>query len=327
MSRAEVVPTARAMAAEGLVKGSEGNVSVREGDLIHITPAGLPYEEMEEADLVTLSLDGDVVAGDRAPSSERAVHLAIYAARPDVLAIVHTHSPAATAPASGERRSRRRVAASPASGSPELGTEVVAALASGDAVVMARHGVRGGRAPTLARRSSGGAPTVRAPDSPYCDGRPHLPKGSGSKNLWYGPVRAQGRHPPRHPADPAAGQGRADRRARAPLGGQRAQALHEPQDQLQRRRAALPDRGRRPSPRGAGRRGDRGAAPDRRRRALRRLRRRPDHRRRGDRGRATPSRARAWARCWPPTSPRRRPARASGASRRRCWATTAPPTG
>ena len=37
------------MEAEGLVKGSEGNVSVREGDVVHITPAGLPYGEMEEA--------------------------------------------------------------------------------------------------------------------------------------------------------------------------------------------------------------------------------------------------------------------------------------
>ena len=52
---------------------------------------------MEDADLVTLDLAGAVVAGEREPSSERAVHLAIYAARPDVRAVVHTHSPAATA--------------------------------------------------------------------------------------------------------------------------------------------------------------------------------------------------------------------------------------
>ena len=58
MLRAEVVATARAMAAEGLVKGSEGNVSARDGDAIHITPAQLPYGEMEEAHLVTLDLSG-----------------------------------------------------------------------------------------------------------------------------------------------------------------------------------------------------------------------------------------------------------------------------
>ncbi len=124
------------MAAEGLVKGSEGNVSAREGDVIHITPAQLPYGEMEEADLVTLDLAGLVVAGEREPSSERAVHLAIYAARPDVLAIVHTHSPAATA-----STTVAPVAEFAPPGSPELGTNVVAALDGGACVVMAQHGV------------------------------------------------------------------------------------------------------------------------------------------------------------------------------------------
>ena len=136
MSRAEVVTTARAMAAEGLVKGSEGNVSRRDGDLVHITPAGLPYDEMDEADLVTLDLSGSVVAGEREPSSERAVHLAIYAARADVGAVVHTHSPAATASATVAP-----VAEFAPSGSAQLGTNVVAALGSGDCVVMERHGV------------------------------------------------------------------------------------------------------------------------------------------------------------------------------------------
>ena len=65
----------------GLVSGSSGNVSVREGELVHITPAGLPYEQMTAADVVTLALDGSVVAGAREPSSERRVHLAVYAAR------------------------------------------------------------------------------------------------------------------------------------------------------------------------------------------------------------------------------------------------------
>ena len=137
MSRADVVPAARAMASAGLVKGSEGNVSVREGDLVHITPAGLPYDEMEENDLVTLSLDGQVVAGEREPSSERAVHLAIYAARPDVVAIVHTHSPAATTRPPEDLP----VAAYAAPGTERLGIEVVKALGDLPAVLMDRHGV------------------------------------------------------------------------------------------------------------------------------------------------------------------------------------------
>ena len=81
----------------GSVAGSAGNVSAREGDRIHITPAGLPYDATTEADLVTLDLEGAVVAGEREPSSERRVHLAVYAARPDAGALVHTHSTHATA--------------------------------------------------------------------------------------------------------------------------------------------------------------------------------------------------------------------------------------
>ena len=55
----------------------------------------MPYETIEPGDLVVLDPDGDVVEGRNAPSSERLVHLAIYAARDDVRAIVHTHSPRA----------------------------------------------------------------------------------------------------------------------------------------------------------------------------------------------------------------------------------------
>jgi L-fuculose-phosphate aldolase len=135
--RADVVDTARAMAADGLVKGSEGNVSAREGDLILITPAGLPYDEMEDADLVTLDLSGHVIAGEREPSSERAVHVAIYGARPDVRAVVHTHSPAVLAsPDPGVP-----VAEYAETGTRELADEVVRALGEGSAVLMARHGL------------------------------------------------------------------------------------------------------------------------------------------------------------------------------------------
>ena len=52
---------------------------------------------MTETDLVTLAPDGSVVAGHREPSSEHRVHVAVYAARPDAQAIVHTHSVHATA--------------------------------------------------------------------------------------------------------------------------------------------------------------------------------------------------------------------------------------
>jgi L-fuculose-phosphate aldolase len=95
--RAEIIATAREMLRLGLVAGTSGNVSGRAGEGIEITPSALPYERMTETDLVSLAADGSVVEGHREPSSEHRVHVAVYAARPDARAIVHTHSVHATA--------------------------------------------------------------------------------------------------------------------------------------------------------------------------------------------------------------------------------------
>src|SRR5436309_3457756 len=95
--RAEIVSVAREMLRLGLVAGTAGNVSAFDGELVHVTPSGFPYDELTEDDLVALSPRGEVVRGDAAPSSERRVHLAVYAARPDVHAVVHCHSVHATA--------------------------------------------------------------------------------------------------------------------------------------------------------------------------------------------------------------------------------------
>ena len=80
------------MAELGLVIGSFGNVSCRENGRILITPTCLDYFRMKPGDLVTLDLSGNQLAGDRGPSSEFRLHAAIYAARDDARAIVHTHS-------------------------------------------------------------------------------------------------------------------------------------------------------------------------------------------------------------------------------------------
>lgn len=80
------------MAELGLVIGSFGNVSCRQQDRILITPTSLDYFRTETKDLVTLDLAGEKLAGDRQPSSEYRLHVAIYAARDDAQAIVHTHS-------------------------------------------------------------------------------------------------------------------------------------------------------------------------------------------------------------------------------------------
>jgi L-fuculose-phosphate aldolase len=152
--RAEVVAVAREMLRLGLVAGTSGNVSAREGDLVHITPSGLPYPEMEEDDLVTLSPAGEVVRGTREPSSERRVHVAVYAVRPDAGAIVHSHSVHATAWSflgepldTGTEELEQaaggavRTAPFAPTGSDEIAAAAVDALAGRRAALLGRHGV------------------------------------------------------------------------------------------------------------------------------------------------------------------------------------------
>jgi len=92
-----VIDTALTMSRSGLSAGRSGNVSVRDGARVLITPTGMAYDVLVSADVVSMDLEGQVSAGSRKPSSEWHFHAAIYAARPDIEAIVHTHSNAATA--------------------------------------------------------------------------------------------------------------------------------------------------------------------------------------------------------------------------------------
>ena len=132
-----LVRAACATVERGLVTGTQGNVSVRDADRILITPTALPYDAMGEEDVVVFGEDNK-----RPPSTEWRVHAAIYAARPDVGAIVHTHSPAATAHAQGDAPlGDVRVAEFAETGTAELGDYAVAALEARGAVLLARHGV------------------------------------------------------------------------------------------------------------------------------------------------------------------------------------------
>ncbi|MBL8988631.1 MAG: class II aldolase/adducin family protein [Gemmatimonadetes bacterium] len=98
MERDQIIDAARRTVALGLTHGTSGNVSARVGDGMAITPSGLDYGLLEREDLVVMDLDGTVAAGQpRVPSSEWRMHAAIYRARPEVRAVVHGHSPAATA--------------------------------------------------------------------------------------------------------------------------------------------------------------------------------------------------------------------------------------
>jgi len=86
------------MVSAGLVIGTAGNVSQRIGDTgsVAITPSSKDYSCLDPDDIMVVSLDGEVLEGDRNPSIETPMHLAVYKARPDVSAVVHTHSVYAT---------------------------------------------------------------------------------------------------------------------------------------------------------------------------------------------------------------------------------------
>ena len=122
----------RRIAEGGLVQGTEGNASARAGELVAISPSGLGYETLRAEDVCLVTLGGALVEGPR-PSVELPMHLAVLAARPDVGAIVHTHSPRATVHPPVP-------VAIGVSGTPELGAAVVEAAAGGDAVVIRDHG-------------------------------------------------------------------------------------------------------------------------------------------------------------------------------------------
>ena len=104
----QVVNAAKKMAKDGLSSGSFGNVSAvnREHNLLAITPSGVLYDTMQPEDICIVHLDGSAVdgMGNRyRPSSELPMHCAVYDARTDINAIVHTHAAYCTAYASSGR--------------------------------------------------------------------------------------------------------------------------------------------------------------------------------------------------------------------------------
>jgi L-fuculose-phosphate aldolase len=150
----QIILACRKLEELGYVVGTYGNVSARvDGGLI-ITPSRVDYTTLTPEDLVTVSLDGDILEGHRLPSSELEVHRFIYVARPDVGAVVHTHSLYATAasctgkgiPVIVEEQSQvigdaiRCTNYVPAGQHAALGEEVARALGSSNAVLLANHG-------------------------------------------------------------------------------------------------------------------------------------------------------------------------------------------
>ncbi len=88
-----IVDAGRKMIADGMTVGTWGNISVRDpqSGLIYIKPSGMDYDKIVEDDVVVMNEDYQVVEGKRKPSIEFNFHIGIMNARPDVLAVVHTH--------------------------------------------------------------------------------------------------------------------------------------------------------------------------------------------------------------------------------------------
>jgi L-fuculose-phosphate aldolase len=141
------------MAELGLVRGSSGNVSVRYEDGILISASGIPYHELTPAQIIEIDQDGKKRSGVGAPSSEWRMHAAIYLKRGDAVAIVHTHSPYATAAAIArpflpvvhdEGRilfgEKIPVASHALPGTWELAAAAAEALGTGKAILLADHG-------------------------------------------------------------------------------------------------------------------------------------------------------------------------------------------
>jgi L-fuculose-phosphate aldolase len=152
-NRRELLQTIRWLMDRQLYSGTSGNVSCRTARGFLVTPTGIACDELKPADMVQVALDGKV-RGPRLPSSEWRLHRDIYAGRPDVGAIVHTHSPMATALSCLRRPlpafhymvaktggAELRCARYATYGTEALSRHAVAALAGRRACLLANHGV------------------------------------------------------------------------------------------------------------------------------------------------------------------------------------------
>jgi len=155
--RTELIAVAREMNRVGLNRGASGNLSVRAGGGMLITPSGLSYDQMQTADIVHASIDDTsqpVFDGHYRPSSEWRIHYDIYRSRPDAQAVLHAHPIHCTALACLRRplpafhymvavAGGRDIRCAPYAtfGSQELSEHVLQALRDRRACLMANHGL------------------------------------------------------------------------------------------------------------------------------------------------------------------------------------------
>lgn len=152
--RQALIAAARSLREHGLGVGTAGNLSVRVEEGYLITPTGMDYEVLEPRHIVAMDLRGNPAPGDLKPSSEWRFHQDVYLRRADAGAIVHTHSPWATALAcarqdlpafhymvAGAGGRYIRCAEYGTFGTQELSERALAALEDRQACLLANHGV------------------------------------------------------------------------------------------------------------------------------------------------------------------------------------------
>ncbi len=157
--KARVLETARAAEAMGLCRHKSGNFSARDEatGLVCLTPSGLDRQRMTAADVVVIDRDARVVEAKPGlrPSSEALMHLAAYECRPEIRAVVHTHSrfalvfavlrqpvPAVVAEMAHLNLKNGQIPVAPfgQQGTPALAASVKAPLRESDAILLASHG-------------------------------------------------------------------------------------------------------------------------------------------------------------------------------------------
>jgi L-fuculose-phosphate aldolase len=150
-ARAQLVSYSGRLIADGLAVGAAGNLSVRVGDVVAITPSGIGYDVLAARDICVVTLGGAEIEAPEQPSSELPMHLAVYAAT-KAGAVVHTHSAEVIAVSATRTELPAvhyaitglggpvRVAPYTRFGSDGLAGAAVAALAGRQAAILQNHG-------------------------------------------------------------------------------------------------------------------------------------------------------------------------------------------
>ena len=151
--REKILAAGRALVEKGLVQSTGGNISARTDRGFLITPSGIDYHHIVPSDLVEMDLAGNILSGVRKPSVEKEMHRLILESRPEIKAVIHTHSIYAASVASArlplETLTDNQVAVFGGTvplakygpiGSVQLARNAAEAMGKGCAVLLSNHG-------------------------------------------------------------------------------------------------------------------------------------------------------------------------------------------